>query len=318
MSSPDNSLILGTSVQWTQLAALRFSARQLKLTANQKHMSQLIGPYRTRIRGRGIDFAEVRSYQPGDDVRHIDWRVTARSSQPHTKVFTEERERNVVIFNDQRANMAFGSTRCFKSVLAATAHSLIAWSAIHSNDKVGAMIAGQSLHCFKPKRSQKDLLRQLQKVAECNQQLLTASQAPISLVQSLTELQQVCKPGSSVFIISDFHDFDDDCFQRLYRISRHCELHALHIVDPLEQQLPPAGHYRISNGQQQTTIDTASRQRRSQFEQQYHQRQQLLRDKLASLHAPLITLSTQNSVLQTLQYYFTPLAAAHTVRGIRQ
>ncbi|ROS05002.1 uncharacterized protein DUF58 [Sinobacterium caligoides] len=308
----DTSTLLGSTVAWSQLAQLRFAARQLKLTPNRKHLSQLTGPYRTRIRGRGIDFSEVRSYQPGDDVRHIDWRVTARSNQPHTKLFSEERERNVVIFTDQRSNMAFGSKRCFKSVLACAAHSLIAWSALHSNDRVGSMIASQQLHSLKAKRNQKTLLRSLQQLADSNQQLGHDNFDTITpLSQCLVELQQICKPGSTVFIISDFHDFDEQCFQQLYRISRHCELHAIQIYDPLEEQLPSAGNYRISDGKQHTTINTANPRLREQYREDYLDRRQQLSERLASLHIPLMPLSTEQSPLATLQYYFTPQLLTH-------
>ncbi|CAH0992736.1 hypothetical protein SIN8267_02872 [Sinobacterium norvegicum] len=294
----------GVSLQWQQLAELRFVARQLELTPNHRHLSQLTGAYRTRLRGRGIDFAEVRSYQPGDDVRHIDWRVTARSNQPHTKIFTEERDRNVIVFCDQRSNMAFGSSQCFKSVMAAAVASLISWSALAGNDKIGGMIAGNTIHSYKPKRGQKGLLRGLQWMAQCNQDLLSdATSAPQSLAHCFAELNQISKPGSSIYIISDFHDLDSAAFQQLHRISKHCELHAIQTLDPMEKQLPNQGRFRITDGQNHATL-AADKHLQQRYSADYDHQQEQLKQQLASIHTPLIEIFTNQEPLAVLQYYF--------------
>jgi uncharacterized protein (DUF58 family) len=297
----------GASLQWQQLAELRLAARQLELTPNHRHLSQLTGAYRTRLRGRGIDFAEVRSYQPGDDVRHIDWRVTARSNQPHTKIFTEERDRNVMVFCDQRHNMAFGSQYCFKSVMAAATAALISWSALAGNDKIGGMIAGQDIDSFKPKRSQKDLLRGLQSLAQSNQQLLTTptNQHHHTIAHCFAELSQISKPGSCVFIISDFHDVDQRAFEQLHRISKHCELHAIQILDPMEKQLPNKGRYRISDGHNTATIFAGNKALQQRFNADFTAQQEQLKQRLASIHTPLIELFTEQYPLEVLQYYFS-------------
>ena len=130
---------------YTELAALlrcRFSAQDLKLFAHQPARSILSGGERTRCRGRGMDFEEVRLYQPGDDIRSIDWRVTARTQVAHTKIFREERERPVFMLVDQRSPLFFGSTRCFKSVLAAHIAALLGWAALANGDRLGALVFG--------------------------------------------------------------------------------------------------------------------------------------------------------------------------------
>ena len=120
----------GAYADLNDLIALRFPARQLGLARRNRALNALAGPNKSNFRGRGIDFEEVRSYQPGDDIRTIDWRVTARTGSAHTKLFREERERPVLVVVDQRSEMFFGSSHCCKSVLAAQLASLVAWSAL--------------------------------------------------------------------------------------------------------------------------------------------------------------------------------------------
>ncbi|HEY6130551.1 MAG TPA: DUF58 domain-containing protein, partial [Halioglobus sp.] len=136
----------GAYVQLNELIALRFPAQQIKLGRRKRALNSLAGPIKSNFRGRGIDFEEVRSYQPGDDIRTIDWRVTARTGSAHTKLFREERERPVMVVIDQRGSMFFGSTHCFKSVLAAQLASLLAWSALHGGDRVGGLVFNDEGH----------------------------------------------------------------------------------------------------------------------------------------------------------------------------
>ena len=134
-----NTPARGAYVDVNELIALRFPVRQLKLSRRNRALNALAGPNKSNFRGRGIDFEEVRNYQAGDDIRTIDWRVTARTGAAHTKLFREERERPVLVVVDQRNSMFFGSQFCFKSVLAAQLGALVAWSALSDNDRVGGL-----------------------------------------------------------------------------------------------------------------------------------------------------------------------------------
>ncbi len=160
----------GAYAELEDLIALRFPARQLRLARRNRALSVLAGPNKSNFRGRGIDFEEVRSYQPGDDIRSIDWRVTARTGSAHTKLFREERERPVLVAVDQRSSMFFGSSHCFKSVLAAQLASLLAWSALDGGDRVGGLVFNDAGHReIRPRRSRKTVLALLSQVAEYNQ-----------------------------------------------------------------------------------------------------------------------------------------------------
>src|SRR6056300_461999 len=154
-----NAPARGAYATLEDLIALRFPAQQLRLARRKKALSALTGPNKSNFRGRGIDFEEVRSYQPGDDIRTIDWRVTARTGSAHTKLFREERERPVLVVVDQRSSMFFGSSHCFKSVLAAQLASLIAWSALDAGDRVGGLVFnGEEHREIRPRRSRKNVL----------------------------------------------------------------------------------------------------------------------------------------------------------------
>ena len=176
------------------LIALRFPARQLKLTRRNRALNALAGPNKSNFRGRGIDFEEVRNYQAGDDIRTIDWRVTARTGAAHTKLFREERERPVLVVVDQRNGMFFGSRHCFKSVLAAQLASLVAWSALDSGDRVGGLVFnGREHRDIRPRRSRRTALALLSQVVDYNCALPHARAAA-----RCSTTQRVWRSGRSV------------------------------------------------------------------------------------------------------------------------
>ena len=186
----------GAYVTLETLIGLRFPASQLQLTRRNRALSALTGPNKANFRGRGIDFEEVRSYQAGDDIRTIDWRVTARTGAAHTKVFREERERPVLVVVDQRGSQFFGSQHCFKSVLAAHLAGLLAWSALGNGDRVGGLVFNDSRHReVRPRRSRKTVLTILSQIEAFNRRLPPASGDDHSLAAMLDNLRRIARPG---------------------------------------------------------------------------------------------------------------------------
>ena len=243
----------GAYVQLNDIIALRFPATQLKLGRRNRALSNLAGPIKSNFRGRGIDFEEVRSYQPGDDIRTIDWRVTARSGTAHTKIFREERERPVLVVVDQRSSMFFGSTHCFKSVLAAQLGSLLAWSALSGGDRVGGLVFNEGGHRdIRPKRSRRTVLALLSQLAQYNQALpLDIADNDDSFAHMLANLRRIARPGTSLFLISDFHGAGQEhAREHLFELAKHTELSAIACGDPLEAELPRAGTY-VGHGKSQ-------------------------------------------------------------------
>ncbi|MGZ5026261.1 MAG: DUF58 domain-containing protein, partial [Methylobacter sp.] len=182
------------------------------------------GGYLSRFKGRGMEFEEARTYQPGDDIRSIDWRVTARTGETHTKVFREERERPVFISVDDRPAMHFATRGVFKSVLAAKLAGLLAWAAQHHGDRIGGQLF-TDIVCreLKPQNGKHAVLRFLNAIVNRGG-LVTEAAPTITLEQVLARLMQHARPGSLVYIISDFRGINDQVETYLAKLSRHCEV----------------------------------------------------------------------------------------------
>lgn len=261
-----------TSVE--QMIRLRHLAGEVCLETNKKSVALMDGDSRTSYRGRGMEFSEVRRYQAGDDVRNIDWRVTARTQKPYTKLFQEERERPVYLLVDQRANMFFGSQREFKSVYAANLAAIIAWASLQNNDRIGALVfseKGQS--DTRARRGKHAALSIIHKLVEFNHQLTSpvADDSRNSMEDMLNDMRRIAKPGSSVFIISDFCDFYSACQEPLSVLARHCDVTAIHTYDPLEYHLPADQALSISDGQKKLTIAGQSQRFAQQFSESFEQ-----------------------------------------------
>lgn len=297
----------GAYVSLDDLLGLRFAARELQMKPRKQSHSQMSGGVRTRFRGRGMEFEEVRHYQAGDDIRSIDWRVTARTQVPHTKLFREERERPVIIMLDQRSSMFFGGQHCFKSVVAAHAAALMGWAALDNNDRIGALVFNDlEERDIRPKRSRHTLLSVLQAIQGYNEQL----QSPlppanhIPLAQRLSDLRRIAKPGSAIVIISDFHDLDEACDEQLYKLARHGDVSLLNVSDPLEIHLPDNLRLTVSDGQRRRTIDTSNRMFNHSFEQNFSSHMQHLHSLAGQLALPLLNIRTDQAPLLQLQTLF--------------
>lgn len=283
----------------SDLIRLRFGARDLRLSRQKKTFSQLVGPHQTRFRGRGVEFEEVRTYEAGDDVRNIDWRVTARTGKPHTKLFREERERPVLLLVDQSLSMFFGSRNCCKSVLAAHTAALLAWAAFQQNDRVGGFVFGGGLHAeTKAKRSVKTVLRLLNIITEFNRSLeRRPPSSGIDINSALLELRRIIRPGSNIFVLSDFLGFSEQGEENIFQLARHNDVSAVFICDPLERLLPPAGFYPVTDGSRRTTIFTGDKRARRQYEERFDNKEKMLRRQLAVKGIPLLRLSTEDAPL---------------------
>lgn len=300
----------GAYIELESLISARFAAKDLKITQRSKALNLLAGPNKSNFRGRGIDFEEVRVYQAGDDIRTIDWRVTARSGKPHTKLFSEERERPLMVVTDQRQGMFFGSTNCFKSVLACYVSSLIAWSALQQGDRVGGLVFGNNeQNEIRPKRHRQSTLAFMHLMLEFNQRLNRDSGVgllPGQLLETcMTDLRRIARPGTAIFIVSDFSGFENESVQKhFFQLSRHCEITAISIHDPMEKKLPPPGQYTVTNGQQRNQINTADSRLRADYSNFFLSRERELKRVFGKLGIPLIGIGTDQAPLQQLLNYY--------------
>ncbi|MGQ9427405.1 DUF58 domain-containing protein [Gilvimarinus sp. F26214L] len=297
----------GAYTDMNALLKLRFAARDLRLAPRRQSRASLSGASRTRFRGRGMEFEEVRVYQPGDDIRSIDWRVTARTHVPHTKLFREERERPTFVAADQRASLFFGSQRCFKSVLCAHLAGLLAWAALHNNDRVGGLVFGNRDHRdVRPRRSKHSALEFVQRLHEYNHKLhsplIAERQMPLRTV--LRDLRRIARPGSALYLISDFDDYDDHCREELYLLSRHTEVALLMVSDPLEQALPAAGLLTVSNGSERMQLAADDASVRDEFHTRYARRFETIRQHSQALRVPLYAFSTAEDEIGQMQQIY--------------
>ncbi len=229
--------------------------------------AQQSGGYVSRTKGRGMEFDEVRPYQPGDDIRSIDWRVTARTGKAHTKLFREERERPVFISVDYRASMQFATRGVFKSVQAAKLAGLLAWVAQRHSDRIGGQIfTDHSCTELKPQNGKRAVLHFFNALIQQQPE-----QAALDFEQVMRRLSQHVKPGSLVYIISDFRGLNKAAEHYLAKLARHCEVVMILVYDPLESHLPAKGRYRFTDNNKDIMVDTSDKQRVLSYQDKFQQ-----------------------------------------------
>jgi len=257
------------------------------------------GGFISRFKGRGMEFDETRLYQAGDDIRSIDWRVTARTGKTHTKIFREERERPVFISVDCRTAMDFASRGVFKSVLAKKIAALLAWTACHHGDRIGGQLFFDS-HCeeFKPQNGRRAVLHFLNALIKANTD--SSKYAENDLETTLSRLLHHARAGSLVYLISDFRGLTENAQNYLIKLARHCDVVLLFIFDALEQNLPTTGQYRFSDGENDLTLNI-SNHARLQYQTQFFSKHNSLQN-FAQQHGMIFqSLHTQANVLDCLK-----------------
>lgn len=249
---------MGAYVELRELINLQYEAKGFSFLPRQPIHSMLSGHHSSRVRGRGLDFEELRAYLPGDDVRTMDWHVTARMQKPFVRVFTEERDRPALIALDQRLNMFFGSRVSTKSVTAAETAALAAWRVFHQGDRVGALIFNDSqTEEIKPLRSRGSVIRILEKSVEQNHRLSAGAtdQANASMLNDiLRRISHIAQHDFTILLISDFDGADSTTEKFLLDISQHNDVIASFVYDPLATKLPSAGELVVSNGELQVEL----------------------------------------------------------------
>jgi uncharacterized protein (DUF58 family) len=292
-------------VEQAELIRLAGPARVIALDVLRVRSLQT-GAYVSHFRGRGMEFDESRPYQPGDDPRNIDWRVTARSTTAYTKLFREERERPVLIVVDLRSTMHFATRRCYKSVAASRAAGLLSWAAHHRGDRLGGLIFGDTTHReVRPRLGRQAALRYLHELVE-HPDWSAPGQPPRAdaeppLTQAMAALRRVVRPGSLLVILSDFMDFSRSAQSYLAGMARHSEVMAVFISDPLERRLPPPGRYRLVSHEGEMAIDTFLAGARADYQRAFEERQEELEVFCQRYGVHLLALSTEDDPVRSLQ-----------------
>lgn len=260
--------VSGVSVGLDELLMYRHFTYLLSNKPNAKVKHQMSGQYLAKTKGRGMEFDEARHYQPGDDVRTIDWRVTARTGKTHTKIFREEKDRPVFVFTDLLPSMHFGSQLLFKSVQACHLSALIAWKAKQNGDKIGGLILSeQDIFEAKPRARQQAVLHWLNGLQKQHNSLVVNSQSQLSrsnleqkFIEACAHLRRVAHPGSLVYLVSDFQNVTDKALQHIFQLQKHCEVVACWINDPIEHRLPTniSANMPITDGKTTKIVNSTS------------------------------------------------------------
>jgi uncharacterized protein (DUF58 family) len=290
----------GVYVQLADLVGLRHQAGGFSFLPRQPIHSLLAGRHASRLRGRGLNFEEIRRYQAGDDIRQIDWKVTARMRKTYSRVYTEERERSTLLVVDQRLSMFFGSVKKMKSVVAAEAAALAAWRVLQQQDQVGALVFNDSdIVELRAHRSQSAVMRILNAIVRQNQALSVQNGVhsnPGMFNEVLRRGARLAKHDYLVCIISDAAGHDEETQRLITEIGQHNDVLFAFVHDPLEAELPAAGTLVFGDGEQQLEVDTGQRSLRERYRGSFAEARATGRKFLVNRTMPVIPLNTVDGV----------------------
>ena len=287
------------------LVRLRFKARGFSFLPRQPVHSVLAGQHASRLRGRGLNFEELRAYLPGDDIRTIDWKVTARTREPHVRVYTEERDRAVWLVVDQRISMFFGSRVRMKSVTAAEAAALAAWRVLAAGDRVGGVVFGDDGHdIVTPHRSEQRVMELLGRVVSRNHALdVREATAPndAAFNDALAAVERQAKHDCLVVLITDGQGADEASRRRMARLAQHNDVLVVFVYDPMEQALGDHGRLAFSDGDGQLEADTSSSRLRRDFRAAFDERVDTLRRVSRRYEVPWLPVHTGAGVAEQVR-----------------
>ncbi|MBY3045857.1 DUF58 domain-containing protein [Rhizobium leguminosarum] len=295
----------GVYVSTDELVALEARARDLSFVQKARSHQQLAGRMQSAMRGRGLIFEELRDYLPGDDIRSIDWRVTARTSRPVVRVYSEEKERPALIIVDQRINMFFGSRRSMKSVTAAEAAMLCAWRILGSGDRVGGFVFGESATSeVKPHRSRNAVIAFAEKIAGQNASLHADSKSeldPQALDKVLSTVANIAHHDHLVVVVSDFDGHTATTRDILLRLSSRNDVICLLVYDPFLLDLPTSGDIVVSGGGPQAELALRTASVRSSIDAFARNRGRELRAWQRQLWLPMLPISAAEETAPQLR-----------------
>lgn len=295
----------GVSVDLASLAALEASVRDFHFHARQPVHSLLSGRHGSRVHGRGLSFEELRLYLPGDDVRTMDWRVTARTGTPHVRLYAEEKERPVLLVVDQRMNMFFGSRRAMKSVAGAEVAALAAWRVLADGDRVGAVLFGDAGQTsLAPQRSRHGVLHLLGELAQYNQRLRAdapSQRGPDRLNDALQRALRVAHHDHLVIVISDFDGSDAQTRHLMLALRSRNDVVSALIYDPFLLELPASGQLVVSDGELQVELGLGQAALRRNVRSFADAHSAALMDWHKSIGVPLLPISAAEETVGQLR-----------------
>ena len=281
------------------LLKMEHHARNFSFQARkQKVRSILGGKHASKLRGRGLDFEEVRNYVAGDDIRNIDWKVTARTQKTHSKVFSEEKEKPALIVVDQSKSMFFGSQRKTKSVVAAEVAALAAFRILKEGDRVGGIVfADEGIDIIYPKRDRKNILRFFEKIVERNRQLEHSSPVKFeeALKETLAKIRNIVTHDFLVLIISDFQRYSPEVIKFISQTAQHNDVVLVKVYDPMEKEIPKT-KLVAGDGEKQIFVDGESKNLRQSFLEGFEKDYTSFEGQVKKHRIPLMLIDTVSDV----------------------
>jgi len=296
----------GVYVSLKALMALEFKAAGLTFLPRQRSRSILAGRHTSRMRGRGLNFEEIRDYLPGDDIRNIDWKVTMRLGKPHVRAYTEERDRPALFVVDQRMPMFFGSRRALKSVIAAELAALGAWMVFRAGDRVGAVVFNDSeIRRIRPHRSRSRVQVICSAITGMNQSLRAESSVRPDYAQldrALEGALRLAQHDHLVCVVSDFAGSGERTQQLLRELSAHNDVIATLVFDPLAKAAHESGRLVVTEGELQIEFDLGERKVREPIESLFSGRLREVAQLLQRSGVPLLTINTADEVVDQVRH----------------
>lgn len=292
----------GVRFELRELIALRGHVAALVQHSQRRSADALAGAHASPFRGRGMEYAESRPYAAGDDVRHIDWRVTARTGRAHTKLFQPERERTTAVVYDCSASLAFGTRRCFKSVQAARLAALMLWLARRDGHRVAAAGASASRELLPPLGGRRGVLRALDALVRWQPAMGQQTDGKESghVAAAIDGLQRALRPGSQVLCLLDPCSVDERVASTLARLRQHHDLAVCLLVDPFEISPPVRAIYRIGNGQDVGSLHLETKLAQVQWRAHFLQQHTAARERLARAGARVAMVATDADPVDAL------------------
>lgn len=287
----------------TELEALQWQIVEIWQRNRNKTRAPHAGPFASFFRGQGMELHDSRPYQPGDDIRHLDWRATARSGKAISKVFLDERGLNLFLVIDRHPGMFFGTRGELKAASAARCAAILAFSALAARERVAGVVLGEETQYFPPASTTGGVLPLLQAAAAP----VPAAPAtrPSTLPSLLTALARKIEPGTDLCLISDFHNLTDSNAPLLRILARDCATHALRIRDTAEEHLEDAGPLRLRSpfSGETLTVDSGSSRLRERYRAAVMKRNQALHKLLQGCGIALTTIDNHRDTLSQLEEY---------------
>lgn len=287
------------------LMALEPAARGLRFTSRQPISSILAGQHGSRLRGRGLDFEELRRYLPGDDLRQLDWRASQRLGKPYVRTYSEERDRPLLVLVDQRMSMHFGSVRSFKSVVAARVAALSSWMGYLAGDRVGGLVfSDDGIEQVRPLRSRERIQALFAAIVRRNQALRADApdvDATGRLNQALQGALAHAPHDNLICLISDFAGADDQTLRLLRTLAAHNDVIATLVYDPLAVHIPLQGRLVVTQGELQVEVAADRQQVRQPLSDFFTGRLRDVAELLRRSHVPLLSVDTANDTLTQLR-----------------